>query len=104
MAKKNSKRSRAPRRKSYWEIKGYRGLQQTFCKTISSDHFTEGSIQRCLQSLVAAALDPEEIIAAHARRGTKSANTLLDVHRDAPNNTYLCGTDPHFSARQIAAS
>jgi hypothetical protein len=57
MAKKNSKLSRAPRRKSYWKIKGYDSSRQIFSKEISIGHFTERSIKLCLQGLVAGTLD-----------------------------------------------
>lgn len=48
-----------------------------------------------------AGLTFDEIVSAYAKRRTRIANCLLDVSRDGPEQRFLCGANPHFSARAI---
>ena len=54
------------------------------------------SLLRCLAASSGLTLD--EMPGAFAKRGTKIATTLLDVHRDRVNYTLMCGSNPHFVA------
>jgi len=97
-AVRKSRRSRAAHSKRYWVIARYDSLKEVYSKKRSIAHFDDRSIRLCLQALCAATLDPDEIIGACASRG---ANKLLDVHCDRRKNTYQCGENPHFTARQM---
>ena len=85
-------------RKRHWVIKGYEGSKQIYNKECNIGHFNDRAIRLCLQALCATALTQDEIVEACASRG---ANNLLDVHCDRRNNTYQCGENPHFTARQM---
>jgi len=43
----------------------------------------------------------DEIVGAYAKRRTRIANNLLHVHKDHRNYHFMCGVNPHFSARVI---
>jgi hypothetical protein len=82
---------------AYWLIRGYDGTKLIFEKRVRLGQFTTEQIRRVLQSLAArAGLQYEEIVKAHARRGTEIANDLLEVRRDG--HSYMCGLNPHFIA------
>jgi len=81
----------------YWLIRGYDSTMLIFEKRVKISHFPREQIRRLLQSLTArAGLRFEEIVGAHARRGTKIANNLLRVRPDG--HSYMCGHNPHFIA------
>ena len=96
MAKKSNSSS-----KRTWVIEGYNGSKRFYREEISVGHFTDRTIELCLQALCAAELDPNEIVGAYARRSTTRANNLLEVHVDRRNNTYQCGNSTHFTARKV---
>jgi len=48
-----------------------------------------------------AGLTFDEIVGAYAKRRTRIANCLLVVSRDGPEQWFLCGANPHFSAMAI---
>ena len=89
--------------KLYWMIRGFDSTKPIFEERVGLGQFTEQQIQRVLQALTAkAGLRFTEIVGAYARRRSKIANKLLEVHRDGL--TYLCGTNPHFVASVVDES
>jgi len=43
----------------------------------------------------------DEIVGAYAKRKTRIANNLLDVHKDRRCYQFMCGINPYFTARII---
>jgi hypothetical protein len=81
----------------FWLIRGYDSLEPIFEKKVSAGQFTDEQIKRLLQALAAKqGLTLDEILGAFAKRKTKIANSLLEVHYDYPS--YTCGLNPHFIA------
>jgi len=90
----------APKR--YWRIRGYDSTEKIFDMTVGFGQFTEDQMRHLLRALVAkAGLNLREIVGAYARRKTKIANDLLEVHKDFAYPTYLCGSNPHFEASVV---
>jgi len=86
----------------FWKIEGYDSLSKIYEKEFKAGCISEKQIRLALQSLVAkAGLDFDEIIGAHAKRGTKISNDLLLVQRDGPDLRLMCGDNPYFTARVI---
>lgn len=89
-------------KKRYWRVRGYDSLSPIFDKTVSVGHFSESQIQLLLQVLAAKrGLSDEEIVGALARRGTRISNDLLAVHKDPNQPTWMCGSDPWFTASVV---
>jgi hypothetical protein len=88
----------------YWRVRGYDSTTPIFEKTVTVTWFSEGQIKQLLKALVArAGLDYSEIVGAYAKRGTKIANDHLHVHKDPAQPTYMCGSNPHFTASIVDA-
>ena len=88
--------------KLFWRIQGYDSLKLIFEQRIPYGSVTERQMQELLKALAAkAGLDFEEIVGAYAKKRTKLANDLLEVHHDARHHTWMCGENPHFAARII---
>src|SRR2546426_10564743 len=88
--------------KRYWLIRGYDGFKKIFEMKVGLGQFTDDRIQRLLQALAAkAGLSFAEIVAAYAKRRTKISNNLLAVHKDFSHPTYMCGSDPRFTANVV---
>jgi len=86
----------------FWKIEGYDGLTKIYEKEMKIGCYSEKQIRAVLQSLVAkAGMDFDEIVGAYAKRRTRIANNLLHVHKDHRNYHFMCGVNPHFSARVI---
>jgi len=86
----------------YWKIEGYDGLTKIYETETKIGCFSEKQIRVVLQSLVAkAGMDFDEIVGAYAAKKCKVANNLLHVHKDHRNYHFMCGVNPHFSARVI---
>jgi hypothetical protein len=85
--------------KRYWLIEGYDSCRKLFEKKVGIGQFTDGQLRQLLMALVAKRLDDCEIVGAYAKRRTKIANNILDVHHDHP--TYMCGCNPCFTARIV---
>lgn len=84
----------------YWHIVGYDSSEKIFEKKVKLGCYSENQIEQLLMALAArAGLDFDEIMGAYAKRGTKVANDLLDVHRDGFHATVMCGTNPYFIAK-----
>jgi hypothetical protein len=83
----------------FWRIAGYHGTDQIWSRDIPVGSMTERQLESLLRCLAACAgLTLDEMPGAFAKRGTKIATTLLDVHRDRVNYTFMCGSNPHFVA------
>jgi hypothetical protein len=88
--------------KRYWRIEGYESQTKIFEKTVDVGQFTINQMKELVKALAAkAGLNYGEIVGAYAKRGTKIANQLLEVHRDGPPRTFSCGINPHFVARIV---
>ena len=88
--------------KLYWLIRGYDGFKTIFEKRVGLGQFTDDQIQHLLQALAAkAGLNFAEIVGAYATRRTKISNDLLAVHKDMKHSTYMCGSDPVFTASVV---
>lgn len=88
-----------PMSKRYWLIEGYDSATKLFEKKVDVGQFTDGQLRQLLRALVAKRLNDCEIVDAYAKRGTKIANNILDVHIDYP--IYMCGCDPCFTVRIV---
>jgi len=88
--------------KAYWHIEGYDNLAKIYEKNVKAGYFSDRQIQTLLMALAAkAGLDFDEIVGAHAKKGTKIKNNLLSVQKDGPYPKYSCGDNPYFTARVI---
>jgi hypothetical protein len=86
--------------KRYWQIKGYDSMDEIFSCKVEVGSFPR--INHLLQALTAkAGLSYNEMIGSYAKRGTKRANNLLNVHHDGPSRSIMCGSNPHFIARLV---
>lgn len=83
-------------------MRGYDGLTLLLDVTVPVEHFSTRQMKELLRALAARSLSAQETIGAYARRGTKTANNLLEVIKDGPNPTFLCGVNPHFIANVVA--
>ena len=88
--------------KRYWRIRGYDSTEQIFDLTVGIGQFSNRQIEDCIKALAAqAGLNYKEIVGAYAKRRTKIANSLLDVHWDVKHGTCMCGSNPHFTAAMV---
>ena len=86
----------------YWHIVGYNGTEKIYENKVKIGVFSENKIQDVLKALVAkAALDFDEIIGAYCSKTVSIKNDLLPINKDTQHQTYMCGDNPHFSARII---
>ena len=86
----------------YWLIRGHDGLKTIFEMQVGLGQFSENQIQHLLRALAArAGLNFAEIVGAYAKRRTKISNNLLAVHRDLKHPTYMCGSNPVFTASVV---
>ena len=75
-----------------WQIKGY----DSTTETLSGEYVADDSeVQRLLRELAASGLTPREIFEANT--GTAG---LLHVART--DDGYMCGSNPHFTAKKAA--
>ncbi len=89
-------------KEKYWSIEGFDSTERIFHVTVPAASYSEKQIQLLLQMLAAKdGLTYQEIVGAVARRGTKIANDLLEVHHEKPYPQYSCGENPYFHARVI---
>ena len=89
-------------KKRYWCIRGYDSFKMIFEKKVGLGQVTDDQIKQLLQSLVAkTGLTLDEIVGAYAKRRTRISNNLLDVHRDSIHSTYMCGSNPAFTASVV---
>jgi hypothetical protein len=90
------------KKKLYWRICGYDNSTLIFEKTVALGQFTEEQMKDLLRVLTAkAGLQYAEIVGAYAKRGTKIANHLLEVHKELAYPTLNCGVGPHFAAAVV---
>lgn len=95
-------KTKLSKKKLYWRICGYDSSKRIFERTVELGQFTENQMKHLLMTLTAkAGLDYDEIVGAHATRGTKTSNVLLIVHRDSGYPTFSCGSNPHFAASVV---
>jgi len=88
--------------KRYWLIRGHDGSKTIFEKQVGLGQFSEEQIKHLLRALTAkAGLTFGEIVGAYARRRTTISNQLLAVHKDFNYPTYMCGSDPLFTASVV---
>ena len=88
--------------KRYWLIRGYDGLKTIFERKVELGQFTDNQIQHLLQALAAkAGLNFAEIVGAYAKRRTTISTNLLAVHKGSNQPTYMCGSDPRFTASVV---
>jgi hypothetical protein len=74
-------------------------MKVIFDKTLGIGQFNSKQMEDCLRALVArAGLNFNEIVGAYTKRRTKFANDLLHIHLDGKYNTWMCGSNPHFTA------
>ncbi|TAM80882.1 MAG: hypothetical protein EPN47_13430 [Acidobacteria bacterium] len=91
--------------KRYWRIRGYDSTTLIFDETASLGDFNESRIQLLLQVLAAKeGLSYREIVGALARRGASISNDLLSVRKDFSQPTWMCGSNPHFTATVVDES
>lgn len=83
---------------TYWLIRAYDGTRLLFEKRVNSGQMTSDQVKHLLRALAAQTLSFDEVVGAYARRRTKIANNLLNVHQEKPHEIYTCGTNPHFVA------
>jgi mRNA-degrading endonuclease YafQ of YafQ-DinJ toxin-antitoxin module len=89
-------------KKLFWRIRGHDGFKDTFDKTVALGQFSDEQMKHLLRALTAkAGLSDHEIVGAYAKRKTKIANDLLEVHRDFRYPTYMCGHGPVFTASVV---
>lgn len=89
-------------KKRYWLIRGHADLKYIFEMKVGLGQFTDNQIQHLLRALAAkAGLNFAEIVGAYAKRRTKISNDLLAVHKDMKHSTYMCGSDPVFTASVV---
>jgi hypothetical protein len=85
--------------KPYWLIQGYDSTTQIYERKVDAGQISERQMKALLMALAAkAGLSFDEIVGAYATRRTKIANELLQVLKDGPTPTSMCGTNPHFIA------
>lgn len=86
----------------YWHIEGYDSLRKIYDKKVKVGCYPGDHIEELLRALAArAGLSCNEIVGAHAKKGTKVANDLLVVTWSGSPPTYRCGDNPYFLARVI---
>jgi hypothetical protein len=86
-------------KKSYWLIRGHDSHKTIFEISVGLGQFTDLQIKHLLRALAAkAGLSFSEIVGAYAKRGTTASNDLLEVHKDSKYPTYMCGSNPVFTA------
>lgn len=84
----------------YWHIEGYNSSTKIFDKKVKVGYFSANQIQELLKALTAkASLSFDEIVGAYAKRKTKISNELLFIQKDGLYPVYMCGSNPHFTAR-----
>jgi hypothetical protein len=84
------KRVQEPMKKLFWSIRGHDGFKEIFDMTVRLGQFIDEQMKHLLRALTArASLSGREIVGAYAKRKTKIANDLLDVHRDFRYPTYI---------------
>lgn len=88
--------------KTHWLIQGYDSQTKIYERRVSIGQLTDGQVEAMLMALVArAGLTFDEIVGAYAKKRTKISNRLLVVNRDGPNQRFMCGDNPFFTARGV---
>ena len=88
--------------KNYWEIVGRDSFKEIFRIKVPYGYYTENGIKSLLMALTAKeGLACNEIVGAYAKRSSKLYNSLLEVHKDFTRPHYMCGSNPHFTARVV---
>ena len=90
----------------FWEIEGYDGSEKIYANKFPISHIGIRQIKKILMCLTAkAGLDFDEIVGAHATRGTRTANNHPEVKlwnmTTGSRQCYHCGDNPHFEARMV---
>jgi hypothetical protein len=86
-----------------WLIMGYDGFTTIYERRVDAGQLTQGQVKALLMALTAkAGLTFDEMLGAYAKRGTKIANNLLQVHREGPYTIFMCGVGPHFKASIVS--
>ena len=80
-----------------WEVVGYDSTSE-ICRFKISGRYGEKRLGEILRRLVCRDLESYEIIEA-----STGGRSILDVHRDSKSGTLMCGSNPHYVARWIAA-
>lgn len=84
---------------SHWRIRGYDSDILIFETKVKVTFFSHDQIRHLLKALVAkAGLTYPEIVGAYAKRKTNIANVHLLVHKASAPATYMCGSNPNFTA------
>jgi hypothetical protein len=85
-----------------WLIEGYDGFTLIYERRVDIGQLTQDQVKALLMALTAkAGLTFDEILGAYAKRRTKIANDLLQVHREGPYTIFTCGVGPHFRASVV---
>ncbi|MGH9400935.1 MAG: hypothetical protein ACRD2P_02375 [Terriglobia bacterium] len=88
--------------KRYWLIRRYDSTELIFEKKVNLGQLTEKQMRRLLQTLAAKeSLSYSEIVGAYAKPGAVISNDLLAVHKDFSHATWMCGSNPHFTAKVV---
>jgi len=83
----------------YWLIQGFDGMESLFELKIGAGQISDNKLRALLQALTAKiSLSYEEILGAYANRGTRIANSHLDIQKDAIQPSLSCGSNPHVIA------
>jgi hypothetical protein len=88
--------------KTHWLIEGFDSQNKIYEKRAKIGQLTESQIEALLMALAAkAGLTFDEIVGAYAKRRTNLSNRLLVVTRQGPQQRFMCGENPFFTARAI---
>ena len=85
----------------YWRVEGYNGTEKFLDVSEPVSHFTESQIEALLQRLVCRSLSEGEILTASKNK--RKRTSLLEVSKQNSEGriTFMCGSDPYFSAKTV---
>ena len=85
-----------------WRIQGYDSSTLIFEERFPVSQMTASQVIELLRALASRHLTSEEIVGAYARRGTRTANDLVEVQKDRQDEkrrmVFMCGNNPYYVA------
>jgi hypothetical protein len=88
--------------KRVWRIQGYDSSTLIFEERFPVNQLSSAQVIELLRALASRHLTSSEIVGAYARRGTRIANDLLEVHKDRQDEkrreVFMCGSNPYYVA------
>jgi hypothetical protein len=98
-AKTTSRKSELQR---VWRIQGYDSSTLIFEERFPVSQMSTAQVIELLRALASRHLTSSEIVGAYARRGTRIANDLVQVHKDRQDEkrrmVFMCGSNPYYVA------